>query len=268
MSVLHLHSWHGRYTHTTPILALHGFTGSGLDFEYFAQNTQEHFSWYAPDLMGHGQTPISKNLDDYSFSAHVGYLDLIADQIGKPFILLGYSMGGRLALKYALERPHFISKFILVSSTPGILDNYERNLRLITDEALATKIIEVGIHDFLLFWQKQSIIKSQKNIPHSIYQPMQTRKFQNNPLGLANSLKEMGTGRMHPLWNRLSEIKFPLTIITGENDKKFSQIAQQIHLILPHAIHETFPNVGHAAIWEKPEIFTALLSKITPFKSS
>lgn len=260
MSSLHLLTWDGGSTHATPILALHGFTGSGLDFKCFVHNTQQHLSWYAPDLMGHGQTPVSKHLDDYSFSAHIRYLDLIAEKIGKPFILLGYSMGGRLALKYALERPHSISKLILVSSSPGILDNYERTLRQQTDEALATKILEEGVHNFLMFWQEQPLIKSsQNNIPESIHKPILARKFKNNALGLANSLKKMGTGTMESLWNRLSEIDFPLTMITGENDKKFLEIAQQINLIVPNAIHETIPNVGHAAIWENPEMFTSLL---------
>lgn len=261
MSALHLHTWIGE-NKTIPILALHGFTGSGLDFEYFAEHSNHYLSWYSPDLMGHGQTPLSKNIEDYSFSAHMGYLDQIAQEIGKPFILLGYSMGGRLALNYALERPHFIRKLIMVSATPGILDNHERDLRRSTDEALAAKIIEIGVPHFLQFWQDQSIIKSQKNIPDFIYQSMQSRRLQNNTLGLANSLKGMGSGTMHPLWNRLSEIKFPLTMITGEIDNKFSEIAQQIHLILPHAIHEMIPNVGHAAIWEVPERFLSSIQKL------
>ena len=259
MSSLHLHTWN-EGNDTIPIIALHGFTGCGLDFECFTQNTQQNFSWYAPDLMGHGQTLVSKNLEDYSFPAHISYLDLIAEKIGKPFILLGYSMGGRLALKYALERPHFISKLILVSSSPGILDNSERKLRQDMDAALASKILEEGVNNFLMFWQEQPLIKSsQNNIPESIHKPILTRKSQNNALGLANSLKRMGTGTMDSHWNRLTEIDFPLTMITGENDKKFLEIAQQVKLMLPHAIHKVIPETGHAAIWENPEAFTSIL---------
>lgn len=262
MSSLHLNTWNGSTLNTTPILALHGFTGCGLDFEYFTHNTHQNLSWYAPDLMGHGQTLVSENLDDYSFSAHVQYLDFIAEQIGSPFILLGYSMGGRLALKYALERPHFIKKLILVGSTPGILDNHERQLRQEMDLALASKILDEGVNNFMMFWQEQPLIKSsQNNIPESIHKPILTRKFQNNALGLANSLKQMGTGTMESLWNRLTEINFPLTMITGENDKKFLQIAQQINLILPHAIHKVIPKTGHATIWENPVTFMSLINQ-------
>lgn len=161
MNYLHLHTWHGEHRNLTPILALHGFTGSGLDFECFTSFTSSQFSWYAPDLMGHGKTRISSNPRDYLLDAHVHFLDLASEQIAKPFILLGYSMGGRLALKYALERPHFIKQLILISSTPGILDNHERILRQQSDELLASKILTEGVPNFIDFWQEQDLIKSQ-----------------------------------------------------------------------------------------------------------
>lgn len=259
MKYLHLHTWPSEHSNTTPILALHGFTGSGLDFECFIPTTSARFSWYAPDLMGHGQTPISKNPLDYQFNAHLHYLDLISEQISQPFILLGYSMGGRLALKYALERPHLIKQLILISSTPGILDNHERSLRQHTDELLAAKILTEGVAHFIEFWQEQDLIRSQKNIPSSIYQPMLKRKFRNNALGLANSLKNMGTGSMTPLWNRLHEIKFPVTLITGENDTKFTRIAHEIKHHVGHAEHEMIPNAGHEAIWAQNSSVMAAL---------
>lgn len=264
MNYLHLHTWNGDNSKNVPILALHGFTGSGLDFECFTYPTSSLLSWYAPDLMGHGQTPISKDPNDYLIDAHISYLDSLTELIQKPLILLGYSMGGRLALKYALERPHIIKHLILVSSTPGILDHHERLKRQYADDDLALKILNEGIPNFIQFWQEQDLIKSQKNITSSIYQPMLNRKLNNNPLGLANSLRKMSTGIMEPLWHRLSEIKFPVTLLTGENDLKFTQIAQQMNLLIPHAIHFSLPNSGHAAIWENPESFLKILSLNNP----
>lgn len=263
MNYLHLHTWNEENSNTIPILVLHGFTGSGLDFEYFGRDKAlSNYGWYAPDIMGHGKTPISKDPRDYTFETHIGYLDcIINEKIKRPFILLGYSMGGRLALRYALERPSFIQKLILVSTTPGIIDRHERLQRRQTDDALSVKILEEGIYNFINFWQEQDIIKSQKNMPTHIYRLMLNRKFKNNALGLSNSLKAMGTGMMEPLWHRLSEIEFPVMWITGEKDVKFTRIAQEMNLAIPHGIHEIIPNVGHSAIWENLDFFIQLITK-------
>ncbi|PWU06427.1 MAG: 2-succinyl-6-hydroxy-2,4-cyclohexadiene-1-carboxylate synthase [Verrucomicrobia bacterium] len=254
MHNLHVTTWNQNHPFTTPILALHGFTGSGLDFECFTQKTLNYFSWYAPDLLGHGKSPIPHKLNDYSLESHIHYLDKITLNLptGSPWVLLGYSMGGRLALKYALERPQNIKHLILISSTPGILDNHERLLRQQTDNLLDAKILGEGVANFINFWQELPIIQSQKNIPPSIREPLLKRKFNNHPLGLANSLLKMGTGQMLPLWNRLSEIKFPITLITGEKDFKFTEIAHQMKHNIPHLEHHIIPNTGHAAIWEHP----------------
>lgn len=259
MSRLHLNRWGGRGTSRASILALHGFTGSGFDFECFVKGTCGIFSWNAPDLMGHGKTLISRDPLDYTVSAHIKYLDAVVEEIGAPFVLLGYSMGGRLALRYALERPEFISDLILVGVTPGIIDAKERRLRKEADEVWASKILNKGVDNFLKDWQEQPLIQTQKKIPDSIREPMFERKLQNTALGLANSLKGMSSGIMDPLWERLNEIKFPITVITGGDDKKFTEIARQIRTIIPSAVHAIIPEAGHAAIWEQQECFIELL---------
>lgn len=61
----------------------------------------------------------------------------------------------------------------------------------------------------------------------------------------------MGTGSMQPLWPRLHEIKFPVTLITGENDVKFTKIAHEIKHYVKNAEHKIIPNAGHEAIWSQ-----------------
>ncbi len=244
---------------TIPILALHGFTGSGLDFECFVEDTADQFTWWLPDLMGHGDSPVTENIDDYTISAHIRHLDEIAESIACPFVLLGYSMGGRLALSYALERPELINHLILVGTTPGIENPDERKSRQQSDEALANSIITGGVKSFLKTWHKQPIIKTQENIPDFLRTNMMKRRRQNNPLGLANTLRAMGTGVMQPLWNRLTEIKCPVTLITGEMDNKFCNIAKQMKKQAPAMTHEIIPNAGHAAIWENIDSFVNLM---------
>lgn len=260
MQHLHFYKWGGGRHKAIPILALHGFTGSGLDFECFVENTADQFTWWVPDLMGHGDSPVTENVDDYTVSAHIEYLDKIAKDIGSRFMLLGYSMGGRLALRYALQRPELISHLILVGATPGIENPEERKLRQQSDEALADTIMKEGVKRFLKTWNEQPIIKTQENIPDFLRTSMMKRRHQNNPLGLANTLRAMGTGTMEPLWGRLNEIKCPVTLITGEMDNKFCEIIKQMQKQVPAISHKIIPKAGHAAIWEDMNSFINLIS--------
>lgn len=262
MQELKIHKWNGGDRKTTPILALHGFTGSGLDFECFAKDTEDFLSWWAPDLMGHGGAPVSEDLEKYTIAGHIGYLDAIAGDIGEPFVLLGYSMGGRLGLSYALERPELVTGLILVGASPGILDPEELRLRRESDRVLAESVIEEGVERFLKKWQEQPIIKTQKKIPDWLRKPMMERRMGNNALGLANSLRGMGTGVMEPLWGRLGELRCPVTLITGETDEKYCEIAGDMRKLNASIKHEVIQGAGHAAIWEKVDYFSSWLKSM------
>lgn len=259
MYSLNFHKWNGGSRKTTPILALHGFMGSGLDFQCFVESTSDLYSWWAPDLMGHGGSPVPEDTSAYTASAHMNYLDKIVQKIDSPFILLGYSMGGRLALRYALERPGLVSALILVGTTPGIRDLEERRIRRESDEKLAEYVITEGIEKFLQKWKEQPLIRTQSNIVDSLYKAMFERRRRNVPLGLANSLRGMGTGEMESLWDNLANLKCPVFLCTGETDRKFFDISVQMKDKVPSFKHEVIPKAGHAAIWENFAYFTRLL---------
>lgn len=242
-------------------MALHGFTGNGLDFECFAREDSS-YSWWVPDLMGHGKSLGigEKGIGDYTFSAHIDYLDRIADQIGEAFVLLGYSMGGRLALNYAIERPERVKRLILVGVNPGIEDDSERELRRRSDEDLAESIIRDGVRTFLERWQSQPLIRSQRNIVDAVREGMFARRLENSAVGLANSLRGMGLGMMKSLWRRLGEIQCPAELITGELDGQFCEIARRMVMVMPDIVHRIVLNVGHAAIWENIFYLKTLLA--------
>lgn len=263
MGILNWHRWGEKGDGRVPILALHGFTGSGMDFECFVSGTVDYCAWWAPDLMGHGGSPVSEAVADYTVEAQMGYLDEIVEQIGEPFVLLGYSMGGRLALRYALERPERVAGMILVGASPGLMNEEERRVRQASDERLAESIVKDGVEVFLKEWQESPMIKSQKEIPSRWREGRMERRHRNNALGLANALRGMGAGVMEPLWGRLGEIECPVTLITGERDKKYCEIAEEMGKRLRKVKHVVIPGVGHAAIWEDGNYFTfRLLTEI------
>lgn len=248
MTTLHVNHWGEGGGNAAPVVALHGFTGSGLDFECFGESGRR---WYAPDLIGHGKTEVFSDVEDYTIEAHIGYLDEVAREVGEPFELLGYSMGGRLALRYVLERPENVKRLVLVGVTPGIEDDLARKERRESDELLAEGILKEGVDVFIKKWQERGIIKTQEGIVSGIREKMMARRLSNSEMGLANSLRGMGTGVMEPMWERLGEVKCPVRLVTGEMDSKFTGIAKAMKERMPHAEHEVVEGVGHAAIWER-----------------
>ena len=78
-------------------------------------------------------------------------------------------------------------------------------------------------------------------------------RLRNQLAGLAGALRGLGTGALPPLWDRLSEVRAPTTLIVGERDVKFRTIADEMVLALPAADVVVIPDVGHAVHLEAPE---------------
>jgi 2-succinyl-6-hydroxy-2,4-cyclohexadiene-1-carboxylate synthase len=159
-------------------------------------------------------------------------------------------MGGRLALGFALTHPERVSALILESSSAGLAGASERTARIYSDEALAERIITVGIEAFVDEWEKLPLWASQT--PH-IRQALRLQRLNNNPIGLANSLRGMGTGAQ-PYWgDSLSSLTMPVLYLTGALDDKFTSIASQMIRHTPYGMHITIAGAGHAVHLEAPQ---------------
>ena len=104
-----------------PVVFLHGFTGSSLDWDFLLSELSNEFEPITIDLLGHGKTSSPKKTDKYSFDSQVQLLDGLFKELNivKP-ILVGYSMGGRLALSYLLNHPNKIEAIVLESTSFGL----------------------------------------------------------------------------------------------------------------------------------------------------
>ena len=225
------------------ILALHGFTGCGADFLPLAQKVGD--KWHCPELPGHG--PGSPQ--DCSPQGTVDYINKVlthhqpSDTTQK--ILLGYSMGARAALLHAAYHPEVWDTLILISGNPGIEDETERANRRIADAELADSIERLGMQAFLEFWQETPLIRSQKHITGNLRASMQANRLKNTSIGLAKSLRQFGQGDAPNLWPELGKLTVPALLITGEKDTKYTNIAQRMQAVLPHASRITIPNASH-----------------------
>lgn len=244
------------------LVLLHGFTGSGANWtEHTARFQAAGLRVLTPDLPGHGANlPVSS--DDYTIEAATDQIAglLKQDETG-PVHLLGYSMGGRLALYFALHYPQKVRSLILESASPGLATAGERAARRASDDALADRIEREGIPAFVSFWESLPLWKSQEKLPAEARLWLHEKRLQNNPRGLAESLREMGTGAQPSLWERLGELAMPVLLLVGAEDTKFVAINRQMAEAMPHARLLIVPGAGHTIHLEQSEFFCQEVSR-------
>lgn len=234
------------------ILACHGFTGEGADFEPLRAVLPTGHVLVAPDFPGHGSRRGLRAPADYSLAAHLATLDESIRAVTEPVTVLGYSMGGRLALHWALANPGKFRQLILVGASPGLATEAERTERTYADAAVAKYLRTGGLPTFYKYWHNQPFFRTLLALPTPQLEPILSRRHQNDPEGLALSLEHVGTGRLPSLWERLRELNGPVDLVTGEHDPKFTELARRIGERLPKARLSVIEGCGHAVHLERP----------------
>jgi len=252
-----------RVSRPPAIMALHGFTGGGGDFAPLAE-AMPGFVWLMPDLPGHATEHAARDApsDDCRPEAGLRYLDAeIEEKSARPVIVLGYSLGGRLALRYALEHPERCAALVLIGVSPGLDDAAERANRREADELLAQTILANGVAKFLEEWQRQPLIATQQRLPEAWRAAMRERRRQLRPAGLAASLRQFGQGAMEPMWDRLPELRMPALVCAGAEDGKYATLAEKMQARIQGAELLIVPTAGHMAHLENRDAFAAGLSE-------
>lgn len=211
------------------LLFLHGFLGCKEDWAHVGAGLSPFASCHAFDLPGHGQAPpITKH-----------YLEIIHAQIqslcSSP-ILVGYSMGGRLALQLA-ERyayPHVI----VLSTYIGA----EAEARLERDLEWARKLRTMEMHAFLQEWYDQPLFASLKTRPELLKDIVERRKCQ-DPERMAEVLSILSVARLPPIHTFPKRCLF----LYGELDEKY----KALYAKLPNA--RGIADSGHVIHLENPE---------------
>ncbi|MBE2194655.1 MAG: 2-succinyl-6-hydroxy-2,4-cyclohexadiene-1-carboxylate synthase [Anaerolinea sp.] len=242
-----------------PLLLLHGFTGAAANWRPLMSVLASSCRVIAVDLLGHGQSEIPSAPERYQMPFAAADLAALVTQIeATPCHLLGYSMGGRLALYVAVHYPHLVRTLILENASPGLRTPEERQMRQSSDEALAHRIETEGIESFVRYWEALPLFSTQSPEIRAALRPQRLR---NSPLGLANSLRGMGTGVQPSLWEALPHIQIPTLILTGALDPKFKDIGAQMAALMPTSTQVILPNGGHTLHLEQPSQVVAVLER-------
>jgi 2-succinyl-6-hydroxy-2,4-cyclohexadiene-1-carboxylate synthase len=166
--------------------------------------------------------------------------------LGGPGIYVGYSMGGRLALQLALDRPDLVDGLVLVSASAGIADHAERRRRYLEDLALADRIEANGRETFLDEWLAQPLFAGIDVVN------ARRHRLPTAP-AIASQLRRLGQGVQTPLWGRLRELDMPIVLVVGERDPKYMGTAtEMLAQIGMNATIEIVPDCSHAVPLEWP----------------
>lgn len=203
------------------ITFLHGFLGMAEDWN----EIQKHIAVPSRTLTLPGHK--GRTLDLASFE----------EEIGSGVTLVGYSMGGRLAMHYALKNPERVQKLILLSTNPG--EGGEE--RIAKDEQWAQCLEKEGMDPFLDKWYAQEMFKDLK---------INKERRRHDPQMLAQMLRKFSPARLPNLWPKLQEFSCPVVFLFGRNDIKYRLIGKKLNKQFPVAWIE---RSGHAIHLENPK---------------
>ena len=238
-----------------PLVCFHGFSESGSTWNGIEVSG---YRLIRIDSMGHGRSARPMEVEPYTLPQMLSDLHTVIYAVaGERYALMGYSMGARLALLYALEYAEEVTHLVLESGSVGIEEEGERQARYVADRALAERIRAHDITWFSETWAKLDIFKTQQSLPPKVQQQIQGRRLLNSSHALAFTLEGSGQGSMPYVGHRLSELTIPVCYISGELDTKYTAIGAQYF----DDVHRIVPQVGHNVHVEAPEVYGQILEQ-------
>ncbi len=238
------------------LLLLHGFSGDKSTWADLRAALASEYRVLAVDILGHGASDKPAQTCAYQMARVAGDIVSLLDELRIPDChLLAYSMGGRLALYLAVAYPARFRSLMLESASPGLARESEREERRRQDEALAVRIEQGGIARFVDYWESLPLWESQRKLSTEIPTRQREQRLGNDPSGLANSLRGMGSGAQPNLWTRLEQVSLPALLLVGEQDSKFVAINQLMARRMPQSELQLIPQAGHNIHLEQPLIF-------------
>ena len=242
------------------ILFLHGFMGSGADWASEISALDEQFHCVALDLAGHGSS-LGLPPDAYTIEGTTRALLDLLDELGiTRAVLVGYSMGGRIALYLALRHPERCSGLFLQSASPGIEEPAERLARRKADEERARRLESGDLASFLEAWYRQPLFASLARREGLLRETIEAR-MRNDRGELARSLRSLGTGNQPSLWEELGALQVPALAVAGDLDERYAGISTRMASLSPRIRAAVVPGAGHNVHLESPEAYLALLKR-------
>ncbi len=244
------------------VVFLHGFLGDKDDWTPVIDALGDQFDTIAIDLPGHSiGHPSATDLFDFD-TCGAAIADLLTECQVERYCLIGYSMGGRIALHHAICHAAQFQALVLISANPGLRAETERISRLAADEQLATGLETEGLERFIDRWYEQTMFDRLRT--RSNFGQIRARRLAGDPAQLAQALRRFSVGRQRSLWPELTGLKIPVLAVAGELDTKYAGLARQTADLCPQGKLCIISHAGHAVHLERPlELVQALRPFIT-----
>jgi 2-succinyl-6-hydroxy-2,4-cyclohexadiene-1-carboxylate synthase len=242
-----------------PLVLLHGFLGDGAAMDGLATALGSGYEAIAPDLPGHGRAADRVAAVD-GFTACLDDLAATLAAAGHASAhWLGYSMGARIALAFALRHPARVRSLVLVAGRAGIADAGDRAARLAADATLAARIEAIGMPAFAAEWLAQPLFATLARLGPERLAAEAAARSRQDPAGVAAALRALGPAAQPPLQDRLGELQVPVLLIAGALDAPFVAHARALAAAIPQAQLAIVPDAGHAVHSEQPDACTGLV---------
>jgi 2-succinyl-6-hydroxy-2,4-cyclohexadiene-1-carboxylate synthase len=241
------------------VVLLHGFTNTGHSWDRVIDALPDGADALAPDIRGHGDASAQRPV---TLDAVIDDIDLLTPDL---FTLVGYSMGGRIALHVAFRLPDRVQRLVMIGASPGLKTATARAERRASDAKLAERAENETIERFAERWADTPMLADQ---PASVRAAADADRRRNDPASLAAALRGLGTGTLPSLWSRLGSLEVPVTLVVGERDAKYREIAARMAEEIHGAEVVIVPGAGHAVHAEAPaavaDVIAASTSPVSP----
>jgi len=235
-----------------PLLFLHGLLGSTHDFDEIVDACKNDFYCVAIDLPGHGET---REIEDADYSAETIVREIFTELraiSSEKWALVGYSMGGRLALLMSLRFGPMFCGALIESANPGLSDEIIAD-RVALEESWQQKLKTMPMSDFLQQWYEQPLFSRFRELAH-FEQTLQRRKNQ-RPDALIKMWRGMSITKQPDLWPELALSQVPMLFLSGDADERYAFIARRAAQMAAGARLALAPSCGHVVHAEAPEFF-------------
>lgn len=224
------------------LVALHGFLGHSKDFSKLVEKLNPETSW-CPDLFGDDQIFLQGGFEGWTTKA----LQFIEENLSQPVDLIGYSLGGRLALHLVIKKPQLFNKVILLSTHPGIFDSKEQIQRKSWEDEWVKKLDTSSFEAFISHWNQQKLFEGETSERF-------LRENDFSRAALQKALTDFSNTAHQFSLDDLKNLEKSLIWVIGENDQKFVEVTKSLQQLRDSFDQfKVVPNAGHRLVAEKEQ---------------
>lgn len=234
------------------LYALHGFLGGPEDWDFLKKGLGDFDGeCKAIDLFNEPSFAPNKSLKQWSTDFNAFVRKETDDSYFR--VIVGYSLGGRLAMHALLDSPSVWRAAVIISAHPGLKSDEERRMRFLRDCQWAERFEQTPWAELMSDWNNQEVFRQDGLSPERL-ESHYSRKT------LAAALRNWSSGLQEDLASSLAKVNAPILWIAGQKDKKYADLAQTMHFAHPQSQIWIAPKSGHRVPWSARKDFCSVLN--------